>query len=492
MIMSQKLKFLFILLLFIISVNVRGQESKIKPLVVNKGPQLFLDDYLIAEHSFLTRTVNNPEKLQKPVLVGGEKNDLVYQPYLTVLRDPQTGRFRMWFNTPEEPLATKRNHSAYIESEDGINWIRPPKIVPYPDSVQRLGPIGASVLDRGTDYTDPAKRYLSAIHLHKKVNSDKPAGLWISTSPDGFNWTLTSKEPLIVHNNDVSSFHWDPIRKQYIAIVSQRVKGFGDPANPAIGDERRIPHETVSKDLINWEPIWPIITPKIGAPKENGETQFYAMSGVVARGDLLIGLVKVLRDDLNATYGKTAKEMGDMDRKAAGIGYTVLAWSHDGRTWQRDYEPFIPNNPVPGTFDHAMAWGDEQILVDDETFIYYGGYERGHKVNRFEERHIGLARMPRDRYVSYDADINVGTLITKPLIINSESITVNANVQGECHVRLLDSNREPLDGFGWVELKGDSIEHKVEWSKKLDSISGKAVCLEFQLKNAQLFGFNLN
>ena len=486
MIMSQKLFFIY-LLLFIISVNVRGQELKIIPLVLNKGPQLFLDDYLIAEHSFLTRTVNNPEKLQKPVLVGGEKNDLVYQPYLTVLRDPQTDRFRMWYNT----LTTPRNfytHLAYIESEDGINWIRPPKIVPYPDSVQRLRPIGASVLDRGADYNDPNKRYVLGTYILDTYIH----GFWISTSPDGFNWTLTSKEPVVLHNHDISSLHWDPIRKQYIAIVSQRVKGFGDPAIPAIDDSRRIPYETVSKDLINWEPIWPIITPKIGVPKEKGETQFYIMSGVVARGDLLIGLVKVLRDDLNATYGKTAKEMGEMDRKAAGIGYTVLAWSHDGRTWQRDYEPFIPNNPVPGTFDHAMSWGDEQILVGDETFIYYGGYERGHKVNVFEERHIGLARMPRDRYVSRDADLNLGTLITKPLIINSESITINANVQGECRVRLLDINQEPLDGFGWVELRGDSIEHKVEWSKKLDSIAGKAVCIEFQLKNAQLFGFNLN
>ncbi len=489
--MSKKFKLCLCILSLIFFVNgdVSGQELNIKPLVLNNGPQLFLDDYLIAEHSFLTRTVNNPQKLQKPVLVGGEKNDQVSQPYLTVLRDPQTGRFRMWYNS----LTTPREfytYVAYIESEDGINWIRPPKIVPYPDSVQRLRPIGASVLDRGADYKDPGKRYVLGTHIRTKP--EKTTGFRISTSPDGFNWTLTSKEPVFLHNHDITSLHWDPIRKQYIAIVSHQLKGFGDSSNPAIDDLRRIPHETVSKDLIHWEPIWPIITPKIGVPKEKGETQFYSMSGVVARGDLLIGLLKVLRDDLNATYGKTAKEMGDMGRKAAGIGYTVLAWSRDGRTWQRDYIPFIPNNPVPGTFDHAMAWGDEQILVGDETFIYYGGYERGHKVNREEERHIGFARMPCDRYVSRDADLNVGMLITKSFITNSGSITVNANVQGECRVRLLNANREPLNGFGWVELKGDSIEHKVEWSKKLNSISSKAVCLEFQLKNAQLFGFNLN
>ena len=478
--MFRKFKFgLCILsLIFLINVDVRSQELKTKPLVLNKGPQLFLDDYLIAEHSFLTRMVNNPKKLQKPILTGGEKNDQVFQPYVTVLRDPQTGRFRMWYNTPSKHY----NHLAYIESQDGINWIRPPKIFIYPDSIQRLRPVGASVLDRGVDYKDPGKRYVLASYM-------KP-GFRISTSPDGLNWTLASKKPVFLHNHDITSLHWDPIRQQYIAILSHNLKGFGNPANPAIDDVRRIPHETVSKDLINWEPMWPIITPKIGVPKEEGETQFYLMSGVVVRGDLLVGLVKVLRDDLNATYGKDAKAMGEMERKAGGIGYTVLAWSRDGRTWQRDYIPFIPNNPVPGSFDHAMAWGDEQIIVGDETFIYYGGYERGHKINRFEERHIGLARMPRDRYVSRNADLNPGTLITKPLIINAKSITVNANVQGEGRVRFLNTNGEPLVDFGWVELKGDSIDHKVQWSKPLTALSGRAVRIEFQLKNAQLFGFD--
>ncbi len=100
--------------------------------------------------------------------------------------------------------------------------------------------------------------------------------------------------------------------------------------------------------------------------------------------------------------------------------------------------------------------------------------------------------MPRDRYVSRDADLNLGTLITKPLTINAKSITVNANVQGEGRVRLLTADREPLEGYGWVELIGDSIEHKVQWSKPLNTVTSKAVRIEFQLKNAQLFGFNLN
>jgi hypothetical protein len=139
-----------------------------------------------------------------------------------------------------------------------------------------------------------------------------------------------------------------------------------------------------------------------------------------------------------------------------------------------------------------MSWGDAQIITDDETLIYYAGYEHGHKVDRTKERHLGLARMPRDRYVSRDAGRNPGRLVTRPFVMKSQSLTVNANVKGEGRVRLLDANRKPLDGFDWVETIGDSVEHKIEWSDRLKAVSGKAVCLEFRLSDAQLFGFDLH
>jgi len=465
----------FILIIF--STNCGRQP--VKPIKLTKGPHLFIDDYLIAEDSFLSRTVNNPKKLAEPVLRGGIKNDAIWQPYVSVLKDPKTGIFRMWYNVPVNENEMSRSRIGYIESKDGIHWIRPHRVLDFPSAIQ----FGVTVLDRGIDFKNPDERFVLATYL-------KP-GLRIATSPDGFNWTLISNKPVLLHNHDITTLYWDPIRKQFVAIVSNRLNGFGNPSNPNIDDRRRIPHESVSKNLKNWKKIWPIIEPKIGAPIERGETQFYAMSGVIARGDLLIGLVKVLRDDLNATYGNTGKQMGDLKRKAAGIGYTVLAWTRDGVTWQRDHEPFINRNPVPGTFDHAMAWGDEQIIVGDKTYIYYAGYKRGHKINRFNERSLGLAKMQKDRYVSREADFNPGTLITKPVIINAERMTVNANIVGCFRVRILNENRKPLDGFNWVELKGDSVAHEVKWNKDLSSIAGRTVYLEFKLQNAQLFGFYL-
>jgi hypothetical protein len=442
-----------------------------EPLRLDPGPHLFIDNYLIADHSFLSRTVNQPEKLPDPVVTGGEDGDQNFQPYMSVIRDEETGLFRMWYNTPEN---RSQSHIGYIESKDGINWIRPHRVLPDPHEVK----FNVSVIDRGISYAKPEERFVLGFY-----HGD---GMKIAVSPDGLEWKMLTEKTVVKHNQDVNSLCWDPIRQQFLMVGQMKLK-----IKPEWEEKRRIPHQSVSKDLLNWEPIWPILMPKIGAPIEKGETQYYAMSGIKARGDLLIGLVKILRDDLNATAGKTAKEMGDMDRKAAGIGYTVLAWSRDGRTWQRDHEVFIPENPLPGSWDHANAWGGDQLVVGDETFLYYAGYARGHKVERFKERQIGLARMPRDRYVAREADLNMGRLITRPLILNGSRITVNAYVEGEMCVRLVDMKGQTIEGFDWVNLSGDAVDHPVAWEKELKSVSDKPVQIEFQLQDAQLYGFDL-
>jgi hypothetical protein len=239
---------------------------------------------------------------------------------------------------------------------------------------------------------------------------------------------------------------------------------------------------SVSDDLIHWRDPWFIFTPD---EKDEGETQFYCMDGVIARGDLLLGTLKVLRDDLPADPGGPV----------AGTGYTVLAWSRDGEHWTRDREPLLDRNPTPGTWDHAMTWGDEQLVVGDETWIYYGGYARGHKIERFTERQIGLARMPRDRYVAREAGETRGTLRTPLVVPNATYMTVNARVDGELRARLLDPSGRPLSGFGWDDcqpIRGDSVAHPVAWKGRLASIAGRPVVIEFALRKAALYGFELS
>lgn len=441
------------------SLQASGSAGDGAPLHLPPGPQLFLDDYLIAAQDGLARRVRQPARLPEPVVTGPE--DKCFQPYLTVLRDPQTGRFRIWYGVPENAT---QSHLGYMESDDGIHWERPHRVLADPGPIR----FGVSIIDEGPDFPDPQRRY--------KYGYYWDGGLNVAASPDGLTWTPLAPGVVLRHNHDINSIFRDPLRGRYIAFVSSYTEG------PTWKGLRRIPMESVSDDLIHWKPPWVIIAPVDG--EDEGETQFYCIDGLLARGGLLVGMLKVLRDDLPA----------DPDGPVAGIGYTVLAWSWDGETWQRDREPFLPRNPQPGSWDHAMTWADEQILVGDETFIYYGGYARGHKIERFTERQIGLARMPRDRYVARQAGPRRGRLTTVPFVLAASAITVNAEVRGYLRARLLDPAGRLIPGFGFedcAEVRGDSVAHPLRWRGDLATLRGKAVRMDFALRDADLYAFDL-
>jgi hypothetical protein len=113
--------------------------------------------------------------------------------------------------------------------------------------------------------------------------------------------------------------------------------------------------------------------------------------------------LRVLRDDLPADPGGEAR----------GIGWIELTYSRDGETWTRIREPFMDRNPEKGSWDHAMTWsGGPPVYVGNEMRFYYGGYSSGHKIGT---RYIGLASLPRDRYVSFDAGATRGFVRTRRL-----------------------------------------------------------------------------
>jgi len=440
-----------------------------------QGPYLMLDETLIVEQGGLAREVNHPSRLPDPIVTGYE--DGCFQPWVTVVRDSHTRRFRMWYNVPASPGNTSESHLAQLESEDGIHWLRPHRVLKTPP-IQ----FGASILDEGPTCPDPGRRF--------KFGWWKNGGLQVAASPDGISWTALAEGVVLSTNHDITAIDWDPVRGRYMALVS---------VVPTEGSlkGRRMPHQSVSTDLVHWrQPPWQIVEPDRKAGIEKGGTQFYGMSAAVARGDLLVSMVKVLRDDLNCEPGKTAAELHDAHRPFAGLGYTVLAWSHDGERWKRETEPFLDRNPHPGTWDRAMAWVDDQVVVGDWTYFYYGGYRWGHKAERFTERQIGFAQMPRDRYVGFTAGGTPGRLLTRTAALRSSGMTVNARVHpgiGELRVRLLDETGRPYSGFDWEDclpIKGDRVDHPVSWKGEARILEGKPLRLEFRLKQATIYSFD--
>src|ERR1043166_978680 len=202
-------------------------------------------------------------------------------------------------------------------------------------------------------------------------------------------------------------------------------------------------------------------------------------------GYMLLGFLKVLRDDLPCDPGGPTN----------GIGYTVLAWSHDGENWQRDREPFFDRDHQAGGWDHAMAWMDYQLPVGDEVYMYYGGYARGHKVERFTERQIGLVRTKRDRYGAPAAD-GGGLLRTRLVALEGNKLALNVDASGgAARVQILDDKEKPILGFRFEDcdpIRGDALSASVRWKRTLSGLGRQPVRLEFALRSAKLFGFEIS
>lgn len=438
---------------------------------LGSGPHFFLDEVLIERSSNVLRRVNPPVRdpaIPNPLVTGRE--DGCFQPYLTVLRDSQTSRFRLWYGAHTADFNPNRSHLGYLESADGVHWLRPHRVLADPGPIQ----FGVSVLDQGPAGADPALRF--------KYGWYHGTGLRVAASPDGLTWKALAAEVVLPHNHDINSLFWDPLRNRYVATISCYVTG------PSWSGQRRVTQQSTSTNLLQWSEPWFVLTPDDRF--DEGQTQFYAMDGYLRRGDLIIGMVKVLRDDLKAD---TPPDPPD----AYGIGYTALAWSHDGVHWVRDREPFFDRARQQGAWDHAHAWIDEQVPVGDEVRLYYAGYQRGHKVNRFEERQIGLVKMKRDRYVAREAGPEGGSFRTPLLLLapDARTMTLNVDARGsEVRVQVLSPEDQPLAGFSQSDceaIRGDVLAAPVRWARPLADLAGQPVKVEFCLKNARVFAFEL-
>ncbi len=449
------------------------------PLQLSRGPHLFIDDYLIDQSTGLVRTTHRPEKLPQPILAKAESWHQQPLFFLKVMRDPRGDLFRMWYNV-KNPGAHPPVCFAYAESECGIHWRRPNLgLVEIGGStannliVATFGKFGLFFIDDGPDCPDPARRYKMAHY---------GPGLSVLFSADGRRFKEYDKNPVLPASkggksviSDIIDGCWDPLRKQY--LIGCKIEADGYPGKPHYHHEgfRRIVGMTVSKDFIHWRTPWRIVTPD---PK-NGIEEFYGMQPMV-RGDLYLGFLRVLRDDLPADAGGPVM----------GIGWTELITSRDGERWTRYQQPFLDRNTKPGTWDHAFAWVGDCVTVGEQEYVYYGGYSAGHKIG---DRQVGLARLRKNGFVSRDAGPKGGSLRTPPLRWNANALTVNAVVKGELRVRLLDEQGKAMSGFDWPDappIRGDSVAHRVSFKDHLASLKGRTVRLEFSLRDAQLYGFD--
>ncbi|MEX0642909.1 MAG: hypothetical protein WD468_09430 [Pirellulales bacterium] len=470
------------------------------------GPNLFVDDYLIAESTGLTRTMHPPEKVLDPVI----HYDLPML-YMTVLYDPDLGRYRMWYNCSRRHRNEGNGHNyttgyAYAESKDGIKWQLPqlglvafpgekdnsltkyPTTHPYSNNFfdAPLGHFALFFVDDGPECPEPSRRYKMAYFKSGKTKGTGENGMRVAFSADGMHFKDYGGNPVLPQYekdgsnviSDAIEGCWDPLKNQYIAGC--KIWGTGYPGKVRNGPEagwRRVAGITTSKDFIHWEKPKIVLT-----PNRNEGLEEFNMLKVKVVGNLYLGFLRVLRDDLAATPGMPV----------GGTGTTELASSRDGLSWVRHPGKFIDRSPIEGRWDHAMAYYADSITVGDKEYIYYSGYAEGHKT--FYDRKVGMALLRKNGYVSRDTASAGGMLKTPLAKLPGDYFTVNANVGEELRVRLVTAQGQTVPGFDWadyVPIRGDSVSHRVEWRDSPELPRDELVSIEFSLKGpTELYGFD--
>ncbi len=442
---------------------------------------MFVDDHHIAKSSHIKRTLQQPEKLEKPLITGNGSWDSC--PYLfgTVIYDQEDKIYKVWYMSYNfgQPLAV-RTPFMYATSKDGRKWTRPNLgLFEYRGSkqnniiMQNAGHHDSytpSVV-KDLEETDPARRYKMIFWDfcgHDAYGGD--AGMMIAFSPDGIHWKRLQDRPVLAAAkkeqsiSDVLDLMIDPANGKYVAYT----KGWAAP-HP---HHRQIVR-TESSDFVNWS------TPQVVLRHANTveDTESYGMT-VFAHEGLYLGLLRVY-------HSKTDKTID-----------IQLTSSRDGKKWNRvaDQATFIPRG-AEGTWDDGMVFTSRPVIRGDVMEFFYSGWDGDH-ASHSRLSGIGLATLPRDRFVAVEADGDTGRLQTTPEKLNNNALTINADARGgKIRVALLGEDGKALPGFSLEDcgsIEGDSLRHRLSWRGKSDlgSLVGKEVSLVFEISGkAELFAF---
>jgi hypothetical protein len=462
------------------------------PVAIGSRLELFVDRTLIG-----SLTGGAQLRLHEPIrrevaLVHDEPWEGNSCGYHTVFQDGAI--YRMYYRGGEQVLKGEPEAHpmtvCYAESGDGIRWRKPDLgLVEYKGSKHNnilwMGEAGHNLVpfkDTNPACT-PEARY-KAVALEGK-------GLTAFQSADGIHWSRLSDKPILTQGafDSQNLVFWDGVRSEYRAYWRDFRNGLRDIRT------------SVSKDFVHWtEPAW-LSYP--GAPPEELYTNQvipYYRAPHFFLGFPTRYLDRGWSDSMRALpeleHRKRRSETSAREGTALTDGLFMA--SRDGVTFHRWYRVFIrpglrtADNWVYG--DNYQAWGivETQSAIENSpkelsiyaTESYWTGTSC--KLRRFTLR--------VDGFVSAEAPLGGGELVTKPLTFEGRQLVLNfsTSAAGSIRVEIQDADGKPVEGRALAdcpEVFGDTLERVVGWKagNDLGSLAGKPVRLRFALKDVDLY-----
>ena len=479
--------------------NQQNQQIRL----LKKGEkQLVVDDVMISRLIDVRRRTHAAAKLERPVLeadmsweqgdeYNGKRDRRIYI-YGTVMRDKDSGTFRMWYN--------RMSGNYYATSNDGVNWQRPGLGQPGENNMIRLEAHSPSIIRDEFD-ADTSKMYKAIGYvrghseeaiskLKKKFRTDwswyTGNGAYCAWySADGLNWERYPEPVLLC--GDTITLSQDPMTGEYLAFH----KIGGDPR--VMGCQVFL---SISKDMQNWTDPEPVmVTDDIDHEQarllERGtHSEFYNMSAF-PYGNQWLGLVTHFR----RTGEPLAKGPGQS--QSEGPIDVQLVHSRDGRKWERcsDRSPVIQLGPHHYDSGSILGVCNAPVTVGDEMWMYYTAMTTTHG-GYLPDKMMSIARAAwrLDGMVSLRADGNTGIIETVPFVPEGCNLFVNADCrEGKFGVEVLDVNGKVIKGYGkndCQKYKPDAIKQSIRWNKRKEILpKGIPICLRFCLEKGDLFSY---
>jgi hypothetical protein len=407
----------------------------------------------------------------------------------TVLLDE--GRYRCWYSARlnGEPQQTtvdqgrvmelKGSALAYAESTDGFNWTKPSlELLQFNGS--RANNLVSPYNNGGSVFRDdhgpPEERYkgfhfdaLPKEEVAANAGSMAKYGLFGSTSPDGYRWTLHPK-PLIRYFADtVNIAGWDPLLEKYVGYFRYHLAG-------------RAISRAETDTFHNWPAPQPLF---YSSPLDSPADDYYTNCYTTYPGDPSLRLL------FPAIY----------HRDSDGVDIR-LAVSRDGRAYSFvSYEPIIRLGAA-GEWDGGSLYAQPNLvqLPDGRLALPYDAYNTTHNEIYFENFYekydarsgIAWALWQDARLAGIQAE-QLGQFTMNAAMFTGDQIEINARTSrgGSIEVELREKG-QPLEGYTFADsipVSGDVVWRACRWknNKDLSAFRDRYLEIAIRLRSAKIF-----
>lgn len=458
---------------------------------IDVGRQLFVDDFLIEEceldRSYHSASYIARNPILQPATVWDRRDeyaDRTHEPPRStampfsdgVWFDPADRLFKLWY------MAGYGRATCYAESDNGLDWRRPPlDVVPGTNIVLN------EVRDSSTiwlDHDEPHPR------MRYKLMMYAQSGRYLRryVSPNGIHWTPAGFGG---PSGDRTTFFYNPFRKVWVYSLREP-----EELQRYVGRHRRYvesrefcsltPWSTT--DAVGWIAADDLDRPRVGlgyAP------ELYNLD-CVAYESVLLGLFSMFFGDPKGRHKPN---------------HVAVGFSRDGFHWARPSRaPFIGVSGHPGDWNwtNVQSAGGCCLVMGDRLYFYVSGRAGVPGTGSPGVCSTGLATLRRDGFVSLDAPLDRSgsltpglrprSITTRPVRFTGSFLFVNVDAEGgELRAEVLDKEGkivEPFSASRCVAVTRDATCAHIQWpGTSLGDLAGEAVRFRFYLRGCRLYSF---